>query len=63
MQDVPTAARVMDCQGSWLRTGHGEKSGGVHRNGPLRNAQDKQLPPSVLQENQLHRQSVTNSTL
>lgn len=35
------------------RTRNGKKSGRIHRNGPLRDAKNKQLPPSVLQQNQL----------
>lgn len=59
MQDVPTAVRV--CSARLLLTRNGKKSGGVDGNGPLRDAQNKQLPPSILQENQLHRESVANA--
>lgn len=38
-----------------VRTRNGKECGGVHRNGPLRDAQNKEFPPSVLQKNQLQR--------
>lgn len=44
------------CSARLALTRNSKKSGGVDRNGPLRDAQNKQLPPSVLQENQLHRE-------
>lgn len=57
-QDAPTAVRVCPAR---LLTRNSQKSGGVDGNGPLRDAQDKQLPPSILQENQLHRESGRHS--
>lgn len=38
-----------------LLTRNGQEGGGVHRDGPLGDTQNKQLSPGVLQENQLQR--------
>lgn len=39
----------------WLRTRNSQESSGVHRDGPLSDAQNKQLSPGIFQQNQLQR--------
>lgn len=39
----------------WLRTRNSQESGGVHWDGPLSDAQNKQLSPSIFQQNQLQK--------